>query len=392
MKTGAPARGVTIPSIAGFLALAVLAGCVTLAPASREPSSEARVLERVPVRAFEQDRCGPGSLSLVLSSYGDPVPEADLAASLPTAPGGGVLSVDLLLEARRRGFDASLVAGTPEAIRDEILDGRPVILMLRMLHAPGGGRDVYHYVVVDGFDPRRSLCRVQFGDGKVRWAPPSSLEKGWRAAGHALLLVRARRDPAADMRRAVELEAQGQPSAAVALYRKILSADPQSVRAWVNLGNAEASQGRREEAERAYRRAVAIAPEHRDALNNLAWVLLTEGSRLEEGEALALRAASQAGPDRALAQDTLGRIQLARGRCEDATTTFGDALDATRDLPSEAKAALLEGLGEAQHACGRLDEARASFRAALASNPNPRTARAAEAALAALGPDPAHPR
>ncbi len=378
-------------SMAGSLALTVLPGCVMLAPRSREPSPEAQVLEQVPVRTFEQDRCGPGSLSLVLSSYGDPVSEADLAASLPRAPGGGVLSVDLLLEARRRGFDASLVAGTREAIRDEILDGRPVILMLRMLHAPGAGQDVYHYVVVDGFDPRRHLCRVQFGDGKVRWAPPESLERGWRAAGHALLLVRPRPDTAADLRRAAGLEASGQVGAAVALYRKILSTDPGSVRAWVNLGNAEASQGRQEEAERAYRSALAISPGHRDALNNLAWLLLAEGSRLVEGEALAFRAASQAGPDREHAQDTLGRIQLARGRCDDAAKTFVDALAIAHDLARETRAALLEGLGEAQRACGRLDEARASFKEALRSAPSPRTARAAEAALATLGPTPPAP-
>jgi Tfp pilus assembly protein PilF len=385
MRAGAPARGVTIRSIAGSLVLTILPGCVTLAPRSREPSPEARVLEQVPVRAFERDRCGPGSLSLVLSSYGDPVSEADLAASLPTAPGGGVLSVDLLLEARRRGFDASLVAGTPEAIRDEILGGRPAILMLRMLHAPGAGRDVYHFVVVDGFDPVRGLQRVQFGDGKVRWAPLSALESGWKAAGHALLLVRPRRDTAADLRKAVELEASGQAGPAAALYRKVLSADPESVRAWVDLGNAEASQGRRGEAEKAYRKALAIAPEDHDALNNLAWLLLSEGARLEEGEALAIRAASRPGPDRPLAQDTLGRIRLARGRCDDATSTFRDALAATRDLARANRATLLEGLGEAQRACGRLDEARASFGEALGSDPSPGIARAAEAALAALG-------
>jgi Flp pilus assembly protein TadD len=321
-----------------------------------------------------------------LSSYGDPVSEAALAAALPTAPGGGVLSVDLLLEARRRGFDASLIAGTPEAVRDEVLAGRPAILMLRMLHTPGAGHDVYHYVVADGFDPRRQLYRVQFGDGRPRWVPPGSLEKGWKAAGHALLLVRPRPDTAADLRKGVELEASGQPGAAALLYRKVLSSQPESVRAWVNLGNAEAGQGRRQEAENAYRRALVLSPEHPDALNNLAWLLLAERSRLEEAETLAQRAASQTGPDRALAQDTLGRIQLARGRCGDATSTFAEAL--SRDLVESTRAELLEGLGEAELACGRLDRARTSLEAALGSAPSPRTAQAAQAALATLESDP----
>jgi len=382
VKAGALWRFTAIVSALGSSAF-LSPGCATLTPRSLEPSPEAKVLERVPVRAFEQDRCGPGSLSLVLSSYGDPVSEAELVASLPRAPGGGVLSVDLMLEARRRGFDADLVTGTPDTVRDEILAGRPTILMLRLLHAPG--HDVYHYVVVDGFDPRQRLCRVQFGDGRLRWVSHASLEGGWKAAGHALLLVRPRPDVAVDLQRAVELEASGEASAAAVLYRRVLSAQPESVRAWVNLGNAEASQGRREEAESAYRKALAISPEHRDALNNLAWLLLEQRSRLDEAEDLARRAASQTGSDRALAQDTLGRIQLARDHCADATSTFGEAL--TRDLVPATRAQLLEGLGEAELACGRLDRARACLEEALGSAPSPRTAQAARAALAALEPD-----
>lgn len=324
---------------------------MTLTPRSRSPSAEAHILEQVPVRAFGDDRCGPGSLSLVLNANGDPVSEADLAASLPRAPGGGVLSVDLLLAARQRGFDASLVAGDAEAVRREVLAGRPVILLLRLLDAPGERKDVYHYTVVDGFDPNRRLFRLQFGDGKARWAELPRLEGSWKAAGHALLLVRP--GLASQLRRGVELEGSGRLDEAAAAYRKALLAHPDSARAWVNLGNCEARRGRRDEAETAYREALAIAPEHRDALNNLAWLLLVEGSRMEEAERLASRAAASPGrgPDRALAQDTLARVQLARGRCDDAAKTFEQALATSEDLPAVTRAQLREGLAEARRAC-----------------------------------------
>src|SRR6266496_1089958 len=218
-----------------LLALLWVPGCATLAPRSRPPSPEAHILEQVPVRAFEGDHCGSGSLSLVLNANGDPVSDAALNASLPRAPGGGVLSVDLLLAARKRGFDASLAAGDAGAIRREIGEGRPVILLLKLLDLPGERRDVSHYVVVDGFDPRRQLFRLQFGDGKARWAKLERVERAWRAAGHALLTVRRRWDEAADLRRGVELEASGRLAAAAETYRTVLEAHPASVRAWVNL-------------------------------------------------------------------------------------------------------------------------------------------------------------
>jgi tetratricopeptide (TPR) repeat protein len=292
------------------------------------------VLEHVPVRSFGDDQCGPGSLSVVLNALGDAVSEEELAATLPRAPGGGVLSVDLLLAARQRGFSASLVTGDEGAVRKEIQEGRPVILMLRMLNAPGRSRDVYHYVVVDGYDPRRRLFRIQFGDGKARWAGLDQLEGAWNGGGHAMVTVSA--PPALEqMRVAVELERAGRLDEAAERYTQVLEAQPESLRAWVNLGNVESGRGRPQDAERAYRRALSVSPEDPDALNNLAWLLLQEGSRLEEAEGLAHAAARRKGPDQALVLDTLARIQTARGRCASADATYAEALALPDLLPGQ---------------------------------------------------------
>ena len=335
----------------GLLALVTLPGCVSMAPRPREPGPDARVVPGVTVGRFEDDRCGPGSLALVLSAHGDRVSEPELAAVLPDVAGRGVLSVDLLLAARQRGFDAALVAGSLERLRGEIGHERPAILMLRLFDAPGRRRDVYHYVVVDGADPVRRLFRFQYGDGQARWAPLESVEKGWRASAHALLVVWPREATDAVLRRAVALEGEGRMDDAAALYRQVLEVRPRSVRAWVDLGNVEAARRRPDEAEQAYRRALEISPDDRDALNNLAWLFLEQGSRLEEAETLAAKAASRAGPDRPLAQDTLGRIQLARGRCPEAARTFGEALAAAEELPEPTRARLREGLARAREGC-----------------------------------------
>jgi tetratricopeptide (TPR) repeat protein len=333
------------------LALVTLPGCVSLAPRPREPGPGAHVVPGVTVRHFEEDRCGPGSLAVVLSALGDSVSEGDLAAALPDVAGRGALSVDLLLVARGRGFDAALVAGTPDRLRGEIENQRPAILLLRLLDAPGRRRDVYHYVVADGSDRGRQLFRFQFGDGKARWAPLESVEKGWKASAHALLVVWPRQTTDDVLRRAVALEDEGRVDDAAALYREVVEVRPLSVRAWVDLGNAESARRRPDEAERAYRHALEIASEDRDALNNLAWLLLEEGTRLEEAEALAARAASGAGRDRTLALDTLARIQLARGRCAEAARSFDEALAAGEALPESTLARMREGLARARQGC-----------------------------------------
>jgi hypothetical protein len=285
----------------------------------------------------------------VLNALGDPVSQAELVATVPRARGGGVLSVDLLLAARQRGFAASLVSGNEAMVREEVGEGRPVILLLRLLNAPGRGKDIYHYVVVDGVDPRRDLLRFQFGDGKVRWAALESLEGAWKGAGHALLTVRRRVDTNL-LHEAIALEREGHPEEAAERYRLILERHPESVRAWVNLGNVSSRQGRTTEAERAYRRALDLAPGDTDALNNLAWLLLKNGSGLEEAESLARRAATRPGPDRPLVLDTLARILGARGRCDEADATFREALDLT-DLSPELRSDLERAQRAARQDC-----------------------------------------
>jgi tetratricopeptide (TPR) repeat protein len=306
----------------------------------------------VPVRSFGEDLCGPGSLAVVLNTLGDAVTPEELAQTLPKARGGGVLSVDLLLAARRRGFDAGLVRGGAAEMRTEVLAGRPAILMLRLLDLPGARKDVFHYVVVDGLDSGRGLFRLQFGDGEARWTALPPLEKSWKAAGHALLLVRPKAVTVLELHRAVGLEEAGRLDEARALYRSVLDVRPDSAVAWTDLGNAEVKAGRPAEAEKAYREALRVAPHSDDALNNLAHLLLQQGSRLEEAEALAVRAAAVPGPERHEALDTLGRVQLARGRCREAALTFREAL-AVEELTEEARQELESGLGEAQRACSR---------------------------------------
>jgi tetratricopeptide (TPR) repeat protein len=300
-----------------------------------------------------------------------------------------VLSVDLLLAARRRGFAAALETGSASVLRREIGEGRPAVLILRLLDAPGRKRDIYHYVVVDGVDTGRSLFRFQFGDGKARWASLGDVEGSWKAAGNALLRVwpgEASLDTA--LAQGVALERAGRLDEAAAHYARLATEFPRSVRARVNLGNVEAARGRPGEGEAAYRSALQLSPADRDALNNLAFLLLTSRMRLEEAEGLAVQAVAEPGPDRPQALDTLGRIQLARERCDDAARSFSEALASASSQASEVRAGLLEGLGQAHKACGRQDAARESLRAALDAGGTAETAKAARAALEALGGQP----
>jgi predicted Zn-dependent protease len=261
------------------------------------------------------------------------------------------MSIDLVLAARAHGFDSRLITGTRPLVDAELHEGRPVILMLKVIQAPGKGYDFFHYVVLDGYDPVRNLYRVQFGDGKARWTTIGRLAGAWSQAAYATILI-GKRDPNSDaLRAAVRLEEEGKYALAAHAYRDVLKIDPNSVLAWTNLGNAEMRLGRKAAAEEAFRKALALEPDAADTLNNLAW-LLYEDKRIEEAEPLARKAAViTTAPDPWQRLDTLARILAARGNCDEAAETFRRAIASIPSARAEEKAALEDA---AKEPCPRL--------------------------------------
>lgn len=313
---------------------------------SKHPTTSARVIPNVPLQSWGIESCGAGSLSSVLQHYGDTTTMKQWDQTLPKTH-GGVLSIDLVLAARQKGFDSRLVTGDRASVERELLDGRPTILMLQVIQAPGSSYDFFHYVVLDGIDASAHLVRVQFGDAKARWIPFDKLDNAWQGGGHAQIII-APKDPAADaLRAAVALETNGKYADAAASYEKIVADHPDHVVAWTNLGNARAELGDRAKAEEAFRKALAVDPTAADALNNLAWLLYQE-NRLPEAEELAHRAVASPAPDGWMRLDTLAHIQLARGGCNDALETWGRAL---RDIPANNRADVVKSMDDAREHC-----------------------------------------
>lgn len=271
-------------------------------------------------------------------------------ATLPKTR-GGVMSIDLVLAARQKGFDARLVTGDRHTLERELLDGRPVILMIQVIQTPGRGYDFFHYVVLDGIDTERKLMRTQFGDRKARWVKYERIERAWRGGGNAAILIRPRDAAAGALRAAVALEEQGMHDEAAGEYRRILHDHPDSVLAWTNLGNVEMRRGNRSAAEEAFRKALSLDASSADTLNNLAW-LLYEEQRLDEAETLARLAVATPAPDAWMRLDTLARIQLERGACTEALKTWEEALRIVPATRPRERSEMSLALVRARQSCG----------------------------------------
>ena len=338
--------------LALFAVPLILTSCITINPRSATPSSEAVVIPNMPAQTWGVESCGAGALSTVLEHYGDKTSMQQWDTTLPKTR-GGVMTVDMLLAARKAGYDAQLVTGNREVVEQELRNGHPVILMLQVIFGPTQKLDFYHYIVADGIDPQHGLIRTQFGDGHMRWVTFDKLDKTWAGGGHAAILIRPRtaNENLTDaLRAAVALEGEGKVADAAAQYRALAESHPESAVVWTDYGNAEMQLGANDEAERAFRQALSLDSGSRDAMNNLAW-LLYQQKRLDEAEALARKAAAAPGPDSYLILDTLARVLAAKGSCAEAIRTFQQAIDAVPQSRTSARAGIESGLADAQRSC-----------------------------------------
>jgi hypothetical protein len=138
-----------------------------------------RIHEVVPYRQ-EARLCGPYALASVLDYLGVTADPEEIAGRIYSPGAGGTLTLDLYLEAVRRGVDARQISGTVAGLHHEVENEAPVILLLKY---PGTGGTPGHYVVVTGSSRDPSGFFLLWGDGRLSWMEERRLEAFWSGSG-----------------------------------------------------------------------------------------------------------------------------------------------------------------------------------------------------------------
>lgn len=140
--------------------------------------------------------CGPEVMTAVLRHHGDKVTFEEAVQALYDPMRMGTLSLDMAKFARARGFDARFAKGTIAEVEDEVLSGRPPIVLLDVGRLPASWRPpfatrtTYHYFVIAGVNvSERQLVAEGYG-GTKQLIAYDALEAAWAPAGHYLLTVR----------------------------------------------------------------------------------------------------------------------------------------------------------------------------------------------------------
>lgn len=154
----------------------------------------------------------------------------------------------------------------------------------------------------------------------------------------------------------------GAGEAGRATLTQVLAQAPEEPRALQLLALHYDMSGQKAEAERFYRRWLDQQPDQHVAQNNLAFLLLEKGAR-DEARSLAEKAVRNA-PNEPEYADTLGLVQLKEQRVDDALRSFQNAVRMAPGNPM-----FRFHYGQALHARGQRELARAEMRKALDLNP-----------------------
>ena len=135
----------------------------------------------------DPEQCGPFALAALLQYMGMEA-DPDLLAQRLYSPGaGGVLTMDLFLEASRRGLEARQLSGTVNTLMKELTEFNPVIVLFKY---PGLSGSTGHFVLVTGYslDPRGFF--LLWGDGKLSWVKLDQFNQLWSVSGSWMLTAR----------------------------------------------------------------------------------------------------------------------------------------------------------------------------------------------------------
>jgi hypothetical protein len=171
--------------IAWLVALALLGPSAALAEPQRaaDPVSDSkRRLLDVPFVPQSEALCGGASAAMVFRYWRDLPAHAEDFASLVDGSAEGIKLGDLARAIRERGWRAFPFAGTPAAVQEHLVQGRPVIALIE--DRPGR----HHYVVVVAW----TRDRIIFHDparGPFRVIADEAFDAAWKVTNRTTLLI-----------------------------------------------------------------------------------------------------------------------------------------------------------------------------------------------------------
>jgi hypothetical protein len=166
-----------------ILLIFVLVACSVRLTAPEDFPEAIRLHEVVPYDQ-EPHLCGPYALAAVLNYLGKEADPVEIAERIHSPGAGGTLTMDLYLEARRRGVMVQQGGSTLKRLYGEVEAGMPAIVLFKY---PGLSSSPGHFLVVTGYSIEPAGFFILWGDNRLSWIDEKRFEGLWSASGFWVL-------------------------------------------------------------------------------------------------------------------------------------------------------------------------------------------------------------
>lgn len=172
----------------GFGCLVLTIGCAKdLTYKKTEGRNDGKaIIANVPFVSQEPDFCGPATLAMVFNFWGLRVTQEEIAQEIYSTKLKGTLSLEMVLYATRKSFDAEMYNGDLQDIKDKIQHGFPLIVS----HREKPEKERVHYLVVFGFDDDKETVYAHSGTKQNLKMDYNTFLKHWNWADNLTFFIR----------------------------------------------------------------------------------------------------------------------------------------------------------------------------------------------------------
>ncbi len=122
---------------------------------------------------------------MVFEYYNVRIPPEELAGEIFRENLSGSLNLDMLVSARRHGFDARAFEGSIRLVKEYIARNVPVIVLVGASGSPGRN----HFMVVHGYDDEKNIFHIHSGRTRAGTIAYPELIRVWEPTGNWMLVV-----------------------------------------------------------------------------------------------------------------------------------------------------------------------------------------------------------
>lgn len=174
--------------VLGIVCLSLVVGCAgNLYLYNRATINENRkvLIDKVPFIKQNPDYCGPASLAMIFNFWGMHISQKEIAQEIYFPELKGTLSIELVLYAIKRDFEAEMYRGNLQDLREKIMTGFPLIVS----HRTKKENNRVHYLVAWGFDDNKEIVYVHSGTKRNLRIDYQTFLKRWDWADNLTFFV-----------------------------------------------------------------------------------------------------------------------------------------------------------------------------------------------------------